>query len=52
VVDLHVPLGQQLLDVAERQGEAQVPAHRQHDDVGWEAVAAKADRCAGAGQSR
>jgi hypothetical protein len=39
VVDLHASLGGQLFDVAVGQAEAEVPAHRQHDDVGWEAEA-------------
>jgi hypothetical protein len=39
VVDLHAAFGQQLLHVAVRQREAQVPAHRQHDHIGWEAEA-------------
>ena len=39
VVDLDAAFGQQLLDVAVRQREAQVPAHGQHDHVGWEAEA-------------
>ncbi len=39
VVDLHAALGKQLFDIAIGQAEAQVPAHRQHDDVGWEAEA-------------
>jgi hypothetical protein len=39
VVDLDASLGEQLLDVAVGQTEAQVPAHRQHNDVRWEAEA-------------
>jgi hypothetical protein len=38
VVDLDAALGEQLFDVAVGQAEAQVPAHRQHDDVGREAA--------------
>jgi hypothetical protein len=38
-VDLHTSLGEQLFDIAVGRAEAQVPAHRQHDDVGWEAEA-------------
>ena len=37
VVDLDAALGEQFLDIAIGQAEAQVPAHRQHDHVGWEA---------------
>src|SRR5829696_4911290 len=52
VVDLDTPLGEQFLDVAVGQAEAQVPAHRQHDHIGWEAEAgeggARRDRPAGA----
>jgi hypothetical protein len=39
MVDRNAALGEQLLDVAIRQAVAQVPAHCQHDDVGWEAEA-------------
>jgi hypothetical protein len=39
VVDLDTPLGEELLDVAVRWRKAQVPAHGQHDHVGWEAEA-------------
>jgi hypothetical protein len=39
VVDLDTALGEQLLHVAVRQAEAQVPADRQHDDVGRETEA-------------
>ncbi len=39
VVDLDAALGEQLLDVAVRQTEAQIPADRQDDHVGWEAEA-------------
>jgi hypothetical protein len=41
VVDLDAAFGQQLLDVAVRQREAQVPAHRQHDHIGREAEASE-----------
>jgi hypothetical protein len=37
VVDLDPAFGEQLLDIAVGQREAQVPPHRQHDDVWWEA---------------
>ena len=39
MVDLDTPLGEQFLDIAVGQPEAQVPAHRQHNDIGWEAEA-------------
>jgi hypothetical protein len=39
VVDLDAPFGEQLLDVTVRQPEAQVPADRENDHVGWEAEA-------------
>jgi hypothetical protein len=41
MVDRDPALGEQLLDVAVGEAEAQVPADRQHDDVGWEAEASK-----------
>jgi hypothetical protein len=41
VVDLDATLGEQLLDIAVGQAEAQVPADGEHDDVGWEAEAGK-----------
>ena len=46
VVDLDPALGQQLLDVAVGQAEAQLPADREDDDIEWEAKPAKADRVA------
>jgi hypothetical protein len=39
VVDLETALGEQLLDVAIGQAEAQIPADRDDDDVGREAEA-------------
>jgi hypothetical protein len=39
VVGLDPALGEQLLDVAVGQPEAQVPTDGQHDDIGWEAEA-------------
>jgi len=39
MVDLDATFGQQLLHVAVRQREAQLPAHRQHDHLGREAEA-------------
>jgi len=47
VVDLDAALGEQLLDVAIGQPEAQVPADRQHDHVGWEAEAGEGGSCSG-----
>ena len=45
VVDLHAAFGQQLLHVAVRQREAQIPAHRQHDHIGREAEASERRPC-------
>jgi hypothetical protein len=42
VVDLDAALGEELFDVAVGQAEAQVPADRQHDDIGREAEAGEA----------
>src|SRR5215207_4256273 len=39
MVDLDPALGQQLLDIAIGQGEAQVSADGEDDDIGWEAEA-------------
>jgi hypothetical protein len=36
VVDLDTALSEQLLDIAVGQAEAQVPADRDDDDLGWE----------------
>jgi hypothetical protein len=41
MVDLDPALGEELFDVAVRQAEAQVPADREHDHLGWEAEAGK-----------
>jgi hypothetical protein len=41
VVDLDPALGEELLAVAVGQAEAQVPADREHNHVGWEAEAGK-----------
>jgi hypothetical protein len=38
VVDLDAALGEELFDVPVREAEAQVPADRQGDDLGREAV--------------
>ena len=38
VIDLDAAFGEEFLDVAVRQAEAQVPAHRQQDHLGWEPV--------------
>jgi hypothetical protein len=50
VVDLDTTLGQQLLDVAVRQAEPQVPTDREDDDIGWKRKPAKADRVAEQGE--
>jgi len=52
MVDLDAALGEQFLNVAVRQGEAQIPADRDDDDVGWNREPAKADRTMGAGRGR
>ena len=39
MVDLDAALGQQLLDVPVGQPEAQIPADRYDNDIGWEAEA-------------
>jgi hypothetical protein len=44
VVDLDAPFGEQFLDVAVGQAEAQLPADRQHDHLGRERKPAKAER--------
>jgi hypothetical protein len=36
VVDLDPALGEQFLDIAIGQAEAQVPADGQHNHIGWE----------------
>jgi hypothetical protein len=41
VIDLDTPFGEQFLDVAVGQGEAEVPAHCHGDDLGREAKASK-----------
>jgi hypothetical protein len=41
MVDLDAAFGEQLLDVAVRQRETQVPAHREDDHLGWEAEASE-----------
>ena len=45
VVDLDTALDEQLLDVAVRQPEAQVPADSNDDYVGWEAEAGEGGSC-------
>src|SRR5829696_4285775 len=52
VVDLDPALGDELLDIAKREAEAEIPADRQHDHVGCEAKPAKPDRATGAGRGR
>jgi hypothetical protein len=49
VVDLDTAFGEGLLDVAVGQTEAQVPAHRNDDHVGWEAEAGERRPCDGSG---
>jgi hypothetical protein len=39
VVDLDAALGEEFFDVAVGQAEAQLPADRNDDDIGWEAEA-------------
>jgi len=50
VVNLDPALGEEFLDVAVGQGEAQVPADREDDDIRWEAEAGIGGPCAGAGE--
>jgi hypothetical protein len=38
VIDLDAALAQQLLDVAVGKAVAQIPAHRQHDDLGQKPI--------------
>jgi hypothetical protein len=45
VVDVNAALGEELLDVAVRQREAQVPAHREDDHLGREAEASERRSC-------
>jgi hypothetical protein len=47
VVDLGAPFDEEFFDVAVRQAVAQVPAHRQHDDLGWETEAGEGRAGAG-----
>jgi hypothetical protein len=47
VVDLDPALGEQFLDIAVGQPEAQVPADRQHNHIGWEAEAGEGGPCCG-----
>ena len=47
VVHLDTPLGEELLDVAVRQREAQVPAYREDDHLGREAEASEGRPCEG-----
>jgi hypothetical protein len=41
VVDLDAPLGEQLLDVAVGEAEAQIPVHGNDNHIGWEPEASK-----------
>jgi hypothetical protein len=52
VIDLDASLGEQLLDVAIGQAEAQVPADRQDDHVRWEAEAGECRPGDGCGAGR
>jgi hypothetical protein len=52
VVNFDAALGEQLLDVAVGQAEAQVPADRQHDDIGREAEAGEGGAGDGTGRRR
>jgi hypothetical protein len=52
VVDLDATLGQQLLDVPVGEAEAQLPADRYDNDIGWEQKPTKADRALGTGSGR
>jgi hypothetical protein len=47
VVDFDPALGEQFLDVAVRQPEAQIPADCQHNHIGWEAEAGEGGPCCG-----
>ena len=49
VVDLDAAFGEQFLDVAVGQAEAQVPADREHDHLRWEAEAGERRPCDGGG---
>jgi tetratricopeptide (TPR) repeat protein len=49
VVDLDAAFGQQLLHVAVRQPEAQLPADREHDHIGREAEASEGRPCESGG---
>jgi hypothetical protein len=44
VVDLDATFGEQFLDVTVGQPEAQVPADRNYDHIGWEAEAGERGR--------
>ena len=50
VVDLDAALGEQFLNIAVGQSEAQVSTHREHDHVGWEAKAGEGGVWKGAGR--
>jgi hypothetical protein len=52
VVDLDAALGQQLLDVPVGEAEAQIPADRYDNDIGWEAEAGEGRSSAGTGSGR
>jgi hypothetical protein len=44
MVDLDAALGEEFFDVAVGQAEAQLPADRNDDDIGWEAEPANVER--------
>jgi hypothetical protein len=50
VVGLDATLGEELLEVAVGQAEAQVPADREHDYIGWEEDPAKVERVGSSGE--
>jgi hypothetical protein len=52
MVDLDAPLGEEFLDIAIGQAEAQVPADGDDDHIGREAESVKADRGTGAARGR
>jgi hypothetical protein len=43
--DIQPALSQQILDIAEAEGEAKIQPHRVPNDVRWKLVASKRDRC-------
>jgi hypothetical protein len=49
VVDLDAAFGEEFLDVAVGQTEAEIPADGEHDHIGWEAEAGERRPCDGSG---